>query len=626
MTTTLWPHIIAGFESADNEVAGHQSVTQQLVESGFAQAAAIVRSQPPQWIVTAAAGAADGEPPEDLCASALDQSSVASEGNWTAAPLRCDTPTAMPPTALLLQGAGDLDWQAVADGTGSASLLVRSRSRHRRHAQRLEALLNITHQWAQTDNLETLLNSMAEAATRLFDCDRATIFLWDRAQKMLVGRPALGMENNELRVPEDAGVVGRVVKTGEPERVDRSDDRKAIHSAVDKRSGYSTETILCVPIVGPDEKMLGAFEILNKREGNFTPEDLTGLTEFAKYAAVALTNTQQWEQIIEKHQLLIDEVADRVQMIGECPAIEALRSTITKVADTDLAVLVLGENGTGKEVVAQSLHYRSGRRSEPLIAVNCAALTETLLESELFGHEKGAFTGADETRAGKFEVASGGTLFLDEIGDMSLSGQAKLLRVLEQKEVVRVGGHEPIATDVRVVAATNQNLAASVREKKFREDLYFRLNVVTLELPPLRERGEDIVMLADFFLRQLCEKQGRKPPAITAAGKKRLVAHQWPGNVRELRNLMERVAYLASGDKVDTDDLAFTLSPGQKRDTAMQTGLPLSEATQDFQADYISRTIEQVRGNVTEAAKLLGVHRSNLYRKMRALGMEHDEE
>lgn len=626
MTTEFWQQLLAGLYTSDNEIAFHTHAVQQIAQFGHAQACALVRSEPPEWIVTAAAGNAQGEPPDDLCAIALDQAKLHSDGGWTAVPLRTPTGSSQSPTALILQGASEANWQSVAEGIASACHVVRNGRRHSRHAQRLQTLLEITHQWAQTDNLETLLNRMAEAATKLFDCDRATIFLWDRTQKMLVGRPALGMENNELRVPEDAGVVGRVVKSGEPERVDRSDDRAAIHAAVDKKSGYSTETILCVPIVSPAGKTLGAFEILNKRQGNFTPDDLTGLTEFATYAAVALTNTQQWEQILEKHQLLVDEAADRVQMIGECPPIEALRSTIAKVADTDLAVLVLGENGTGKEVVAQSLHYRSRRRGEPLIAVNCAALTETLLESELFGHEKGAFTGADDTRAGKFEVASGGTLFLDEIGDMSLSGQAKLLRVLEQKEVVRVGGHEPIATDVRVVAATNQNLASLVRDKKFREDLYFRLNVVTLELPPLRERGEDIVTLAEFFLAQLCQKQGRKAPAITAAAKKRLVAHQWPGNVRELRNLMERVAYLASGEKIDADDLAFTLSPGQQKGTAMQTGLPLGEATSDFQADYIRRSIEQVRGNVTEAAKLLGVHRSNLYRKMRALGMEPEEE
>lgn len=611
-------------EKCPREADFHAAVVKRLVESGGVTTAALVRSQPPEWVVTASAGQMAGQLPLDLASDALDVGLAKEEGDWTATPLRATADREIPPTALLTTG-GAVDVIQLAVGLGVACSHVRARFRERRHAERLKALLEITHQWAQTDNLETLLNRMATAATNLFDCDRATIFLWDRPHKTLVGRPALGMEDNELRVPDDAGVVGRVVQNATPERVDRADDRAAIHAAVDKTTGYTTETILCAPLISPEGDTLGAFELLNKRDGNFLPDDLIGLTELASYAAVSLANTQQWQQIIERHQLLVDEAADKVQMVGGCPAIEALRSTINKVAAADLAVLVLGENGTGKEVVAQSLHYRSPRRNEPLIAVNCAALTETLLESELFGHEKGAFTGANESRAGKFEVASGGTLFLDEIGDMSLSGQAKLLRALEEKEVVRVGGHETISTDVRVVAATNQNLANLVREKKFREDLYFRLNVVTLELPPLRERGDDIVLLAEHFLRQLCQKQGRKPPAITAAAKKRLVAHRWPGNVRELRNLMERVAYLASGDKIDADDLAFTLSPGAKPTGGIETGRKLQEATQDFQADYIRRTIDQVRGNVTEAAKLLGVHRSNLYRKMRALGMETDE-
>ena len=626
MTPIDCSQLLADILNSQDETAFHAAVVKRLAGLPGVTIAALVRSQPPEWVVTASSGRMAAPLPIELAAEALDSGQVRTSGDWLAVPLDQSPESALPPTAVLLAGQAKFDWSAFSTGMSAACRLVRLHRRDRRHAKRLETLLEITYQWAQSDNTETLLNRMAEAATELFDCDRATIFLWDRPHRMLVGRPALGMENNELRVPDTAGVVGRVVQSGKPERVDRSDDRGVIHSQVDKESGYTTETILCVPLLSPDGTTLGAFEILNKRSGNFLPEDLTGLTEFATYAAVSLANTQQWEQLIERHQLLVDEAADKVQMIGQCPAIEALRSTIAKVAAADLAVLVLGENGTGKEVVAQSLHYRSSRRNEPLIAVNCAALAETLLESELFGHEKGAFTGANESRAGKFEVASGGTLFLDEIGDMSLGGQAKLLRALEQKEVVRVGGHETISTDVRVVAATNQNLAALVREKKFREDLYFRLNVVTLELPPLRERGDDIALLAEYFLRQLCQKQGRKTPKLTAAAKKRLVAHGWPGNVRELRNAMERVAYLTAGDKVDAEDLAFTLSPGAKRGDGMEIGLPLAEATHDFQADYIRRTIDQVRGNVTEAAKLLGVHRSNLYRKMKALGMETDEE
>ena len=291
---------------------------------------------------------------------------------------------------------------------------------------------------------------------------------------------------------------------------------------------------------------LGAFEVLNKKAGVFTAEDQRGLIELASYAAVALENTQHLSDLLEQHEKLVEQAAQDSSLVGESPAIQAVRATVKKIADTDLAVLVLGENGTGKEVVARAIHFSSRRRKHPFIAVNCAALTETLLESELFGHEKGAFTDAHESRAGKFELASGGTLFLDEIGDMSLAGQAKLLRVLEEKTVVRVGGSRSIHTDVRVVAATNQMLADLVRAKRFREDLYFRLNVVSLELPPLRERGDDVLLLAEHFLQQFCQRAGRRTPKFTAAARKRLESHTWPGNVRELRNLMERLAYLSS--------------------------------------------------------------------------------
>jgi DNA-binding NtrC family response regulator len=270
------------------------------------------------------------------------------------------------------------------------------------------------------------------------------------------------------------------------------------------------------------------------------------------------------------------------------------------------------------------IHYRSRRRQEPLVAVNCAALTETLLESELFGHEKGAFTDARELRRGKFELAASGTLFLDEIGDMSLAGQAKLLRVLEEKVVVRVGGSLPIPTNTRVIAATNQNLAELVAKRKFREDLYFRLNVVTLDLPPLRARGDDVLLLAEHFLQHFAALARRKPPKFTAAARKRLLTHTWPGNVRELRNLMERLAYLApeEQDKLDAPDLAFILSPHAPAAGSLSLDLPLGEATEHFQTEYINRQIELLRGNMTAVAEKLGLHRSNLYRKMRQLGME----
>ncbi|MEX2169368.1 MAG: sigma 54-interacting transcriptional regulator [Pirellulales bacterium] len=588
-------------------------------------AAAIVQSDPPHWNAVATAGTTASKVPTDLAAETLDSERPVRRKDWVAVPLYSNAGHLS--AALLLQTRLDESLVAVfGDVVGRCEQLINERCVGQRQAERFAALLNMTHQWHQSSDMETLLVAMAEAATRLFHADRASIFLWDRANRTLVGRPALGIEGGELRIPDDAGVVGQVVQSGVARRVDVNHDPQEIDRAVDQRTGYRTQSLLCVPLLAPSGERLGAFELLNKQKGVFSSEDERGLADVARYAAIALQNTQQLETLLQRQEQLVEQAAEGVQLVGQAPAIVALRSTVARVANTDLAILVLGENGTGKEIVAQSLHYFSRRRKEPFVAVNCAALAETLLESELFGHEKGAFTDARETRAGKFEIAAGGTLFLDEIGDMSLGGQAKLLRVLEEKTIVRVGGNTPIHTEVRIVAATNRDLATLVRERRFREDLYYRLNVVSLELPPLRERGDDVLILAQHFLQQFCRKMGRKQPALTAAAKKRLIAHLWPGNVRELRNLIERLVYLTAGDKIDAADLSFILAPQSERPDAVELGQALQEATQQFQRDYIHRTIGRLRGNVSEAATALGVHRSNLYRKMRQLGMEASEE
>jgi Nif-specific regulatory protein len=566
--------------------------------------------------VIAASGARPAELPTELVGDAIDRGAVTTNADWLAAPLGDGY------ALVARRGVEPAAFQQFAEGLSAAVAAVDARQQGGRRIRRLETILQITHAWRQTHSMEALLKAMAEAATELLAADRSSIFLWDRAHKQLVGRPALGVKGNELRIPDDSGIVGQVVHTGEPRRVGGGLGDHEIDRQVDALTGYKTRTVLCVPLVAPGGRLLGAFEVLNKRDGHFTEEDEEALTELAAHAAVVLQNTQEFEELLSKHQQLVEQAASGLQLIGESPAIEAVRSTIRRIADTDLAILILGENGTGKEVVARSIHYLSRRAKEPFIAVNCAALTETLLESELFGHEKGAFTDARESRAGKFELASGGTLFLDEIGDMSLSGQAKLLRVLEDKVVVRVGGSTPIHTEVRILAATNQDLGAMVRAKRFREDLFFRLNVVSLELPPLRERGEDVLRLAEFFLTTFCRTMGRKAPKFSPASKKRLLTHRWPGNVRELRNLTERLAYLTTGDSVEPEDLVL-IDSGGEGDLLDLTG-SLAEATRDFQDHYIRKTIDAARGNMSGAARRLGLHRSNLYRKMRQLGMATD--
>lgn len=603
-------------------------VADLIQQSLPAESVAIVQATPPEWSLVCARGVGRGQVPLELAAESLANGFTAGERGWFAGPLLGEARSSEGNSSYVLlvrSPRKEALFASLCNRVSDALAIVLNRVRAEARADRLQTILLITHEWHQTNEMTTLLMRMAEAATRLLEADRASIFLWDRPNKTIVGRPALGVASGELRLPDHVGIVGQVIQTGEPRRVSGELDAREIDRAVDRQTGYRTRTILCVPLVSPRGERLGAFEVLNKKTGVFSYEDQLALVELASYAAVALQNTQQLTDLLERHERMVSEAARGTELVGESPAIQAVRATVRRIAETDLTVLLLGENGTGKEVVARSIHFGSRRRKHPFLAVNCAALAETLLESELFGHEKGAFTDAHEARPGKFELAEGGTLFLDEIGDMSLAGQAKLLRVLEEKTIVRVGGSRPIHADVRILAATNQKLAELVRAKRFREDLYFRLNVVSLELPPLRERGDDVRLLADHFLGLFCRRAGRRALPFSGMARKRLEAHAWPGNVRELRNLMERLAYLTSGERIEAEDLAFILSPSGSSEEWFSSSLDLNDATHAFQRKYIQRAIELARGNVSQAAASLGVHRSNLYRKMKQLGMETSE-
>ncbi|TWU00200.1 Nitrogen fixation protein VnfA [Botrimarina colliarenosi] len=590
-----------------------------------ASAVALWRPAAPEWRRLAAAPATLVELPE-AAAEALDAERPTELAGWFAIPIASPDGGRQGDVLVLRAPTVKFSAEDLATLVESARTAALATLQDAGRTERLAELVSLSLEWGESSDTAALLERMAEAATRLFDCDRATIFLWKRSAAQLVGRPALGMPDNQLTLPEDAGVVGRVVQSGEPLRTSLR-DAEMVDRATDKSTGYRTDSLLCVPLDAPGGERLGAFELINKRTGEFSDDDVSGLLEFARLAAVAVANAQQVEELVRERDALVEQAASGVRMLGEAPAIAALRKTIQRVADADLAVLVLGENGTGKEVVAQSLHFQSRRRNAPLLAVNCAAIAESLLESELFGHERGAFTDARESRAGKFELADGGTLLLDEIGDMSPGGQAKLLRVLEDKTVVRVGGAEERKVDVRVVAATNRDLSERVREGKFREDLFYRLCVVTIELPPLRDRGDDVILLAEHFLKNFCQTRGRKAPKFSAAAKRKLTTHNWPGNIRELRNLMERVAYLTDEATIDADELSI-IDRGPTRGAGGELAIEgeLTEATYEFQRRYINQAVERARGNVAAAARSLGLHRSNLYRKMGQLGMDSEKE
>lgn len=489
---------------------------------------------------------------------------------------------------------------------------------------RLQALVAISKQLVEERETVPLLEHIADQAARLLHCERSSIFIWDKPRQELVGRPALGLPNGELRIPEDKGVVGKCVRTGQVVQEDKVETNSSWNPAIDATSGFTTKSLLCVPMMDAGGERLGALEVLNKKQGAFTPQDVETLQSLAALTTAVLHNVREREDLLRTNTQFQGEAKLSSQIVGVSTNLQALRDSVQNVARTNLPVLILGESGTGKEVVARAIHFNSSRQKQPFVPVNCAAIVESLVESELFGHEKGSFTGADQTRQGKFEVASGGTLFLDEIGELSANGQAKLLRVLEEKAVYHVGGSQPIPIDTRIVAATNRNLAEQVRASKFREDLFYRLSVVTMELLPLRERQEDIMVLAEHFLEQFCRDAGRRRLKFSAEAKRRMEQHNWQGNVRELRNLMERVAFLSAGDKIEAADLAFIRRPGQ--DGAPSHGdQTLADATDSFQRDHINHAIKRAKGNMTDAAKLLGLHRSNLYRKMKMLGMKVPE-
>ena len=627
---TLIPELFSSLASARSDNEFDRAALGAVCRAAATNSAQLWCPTPPHWTSVAYVGEAPQAGPPEAVFEALDRDSSATLAGWSACCLstnmrtdRAGQGTTQPDLLAIRASIDPALLSHIGEVFSTARTLAHQLHGLQRRSLRLEELLSISFDWAATSDIGALLDRMAESASRLFGSDRATIFLWDRSTSQLVGRPALGMADGRLVIPEDRGVVGAVVQSGEPRRTTPHDHAAEADRTTDAETGYQTKSLLCVPLDTPGGERLGAFELINKLDGQFTDDDQHGLIEFAHLAAAALATAQQVEELVERRDSLVEQAASGVRMLGECAAIAALRKTIDRVADADLAVLVLGENGTGKEVVAQSIHFRSPRRNEPLLAVNCAAIAETLLESELFGHEAGAFTDARESRAGKFELADGGTILLDEIGDMSPGGQAKLLRVLEDKTVVRVGGAEPRKVDVRVIAATNRDLLARVREGKFREDLYYRLNVVTLELPPLRERDDDILLLGQHFLSGFCSSQGRKPPRFSADARRRLLSHPWPGNVRELRNIMERVAYLTEGPTVKPEELGL-IAPVGETPSGEEYDAGLAEATRQFQRDHITRAIDREAGNVTAAATGLGVHRSNLYRKMRQLGMSVD--
>jgi transcriptional regulator with GAF, ATPase, and Fis domain len=381
-------------------------------------------------------------------------------------------------------------------------------------------------------------------------------------------------------------------------------------------------TLLCVPVT-LFEKTLGVI-YLGGTGASFDESHLKFLTAIAAIAAVSIENARNFAWLESENLRLRGETFGR-NMIGESAAMEKVYQLIAKAAPTASTVLIGGESGTGKELAAQSIHLNSSRRDQPFVAINCAALTETLLESELFGHEKGAFTGAAAQKKGKIETAQGGTLFLDEIGEMPSVMQAKLLRVLQEREFERVGGTRSIKADIRLIAATNRNLQAEAKAGNFREDLFYRLNVVRLTMPALRERKEDILTLAESFVEKFSRQFNRRIRGISANAKKLLLKYDFPGNVRELQNLIERAVVLGSTEWITPEDLPEDFLEIQL-ETEINDVSKYHDAVREKKKELIRRAFQSANGSYTEAAKLLDVHPNYLHRLIKNLEIKHELE
>ena len=489
---------------------------------------------------------------------------------------------------------------------------------------RLFSLLRIAQQVSSTRRIERLLEAIVSAVTKIVECRDACLMLLRPESGELVSHVVIGEHKarmREVRIRVGEGIAGWVAEHGKPILSnDVEKDPRYARRLSQVTDVEQIQSILCVPLIS-GKKILGVLSIINKPGGGgFTRQDLRLASAFAAQAAIAIENAKLYEAMSKENMILRAQLDRAPGMLKSfSPAMKRVIWMARRAAESDATVLLLGESGTGKEIVARAIHTWSPRGNYPFVAVNCAALPENLLESELFGHERGAFTGALRRREGKIELADGGTLFLDEIGELKTDIQTKMLRVLQEHQFERVGGTETITADIRVIAATNRNLQEEVERGMFREDLFYRLNVIALTIPPLRERKEDILYLADRFIKAYCAQAGRKEPVLTHAAREALLKYPWPGNVRELENVLERAIVLGSEERIDADDLLLDLAPAPSR--SIDTRRPFRELVRDYKKDVIAEALRRCGGNQSRAAEQLSVTQPYLSRLMKDLGL-----
>jgi Nif-specific regulatory protein len=499
------------------------------------------------------------------------------------------------------------------------------------HEQRFELLADLGAMIAGEVELDDLLATFADRVARALGADRATLWLIDGATNEIRTRVATLPELPELRVPSGHGVVGDVARTGELVNIRDASADPRWAGQIANAIGYRTTSMLTVPIVRRDH-VRGVLQVLNKKDGSFTPRD----EEFGRMLA------EQIGRALDYTTLRGDDSARGLSMrgrfnhvIGNSAEMAGVYEMIVRAAQTDATVLLHGETGTGKGLLARAIHVNSARREQAFVHVDCTTLPAALVESELFGHERGAYTGADSRVIGKVETANGGTLFLDEIGELPLPLQGKLLRFVQERLFERIGGRETLVADVRLVAATNRDLAALVASGQFRSDLYYRLRVVEINVPPLRTRGgDDIVDLAAHFANQFSRRYRKGPMRISDDARPALLSYSWPGNVRELENTIERAVVMSHGSQIRAKDLALrpALGPSESGvfsitqtipipiashvddSIALPAGLELEEA----ERRYAKAILDRCDGNQSAAARQLGVSRNKLARLLKS--------
>ena len=475
-------------------------------------------------------------------------------------------------------------------------------------------------------DLNQLLEMILETGNRMMAAKASSLLLLDEKTNKLYFKVATGTKKEEVKqfeVKLGQGIAGYVAKKGEPLLIKDATKDKRWYQYISKQIGFKTKSIACVPM-HLNNKVIGVIEFMNKIDGStFQNKDLELLTVFADLAAVAIGNAKKFQTVEKENQGLREELAPKHQIIGKSKEIQKVLSEALQVADSMASTLILGESGTGKELLARLIHQGSPRKSRHLLTLNCAALPESLLEAELFGYEKGAFTGAAAQKIGKFELADESTIFLDEIAEMSQQMQAKLLRVLQDGIFYRVGGTTPITVDIRVIAATNKNITDAVKKGLFREDLYYRLNVVEIYMPPLRQRKEDIPLLAKHFVQLFQKEKGYTNIEITKDALDKMIAYDWPGNVRELQNALERAVVMGNGKELRPEDLPMLYSV-EATMSDIQVGLSLQEAVDEFKKKFIRLNLKHTSGNQSKAAKVMGIQRTYLSRLISKYGLKKD--